>query len=265
MIHVPPIELDEPAWQEWKQRADKACEALIQEVTKGGKSEIVEALYKEQKKALLGLFNGKCAYCEVRLTGNQPGDVEHYRPKKDVTDEDLKPVFDQDKRRHPGYYWLAYHWLNLLPSCIECNRPSTGPDGKPRGKRNRFPVRGFRAFSPRDEDKEEPLLLNPWQDHPEEHLRFDDEMGVLGSITEEGRKTIEVLDLNREGLREARKEALGGVKGLLTRLTAAMIEGNLALVELLTRDLEEYKAGGKPFSAVARAHVDETRKKLARI
>jgi hypothetical protein len=90
-------------------------------------------------------------------------------------------------------------------------------------------------------------------------------MGVLGHRTEEGKTTIEVLDLNREGLREARKEALGSAKGLLTRLTAAIIEGNQALVESLTRDLDEYKAGAKPFSAVARAHVDETRKKLARI
>jgi hypothetical protein len=22
---------------------------------------------------------------------------------------------------HPGYFWLAYHWKNLLPSCAFCN------------------------------------------------------------------------------------------------------------------------------------------------
>src|SRR6266545_3401433 len=36
------------------------------------------------KKALEGLFHGKCAYCESRYTATQPVDVEHYRPKGEV-------------------------------------------------------------------------------------------------------------------------------------------------------------------------------------
>jgi hypothetical protein len=42
---------------------------------------------------------------------------------------------------HPGYYWLAYEWTNLLPSCYDCNsfrRHGTMKAGP--GKNERFPV-----------------------------------------------------------------------------------------------------------------------------
>ena len=55
---------------------------------------------------------GKCAYCESFYAGTQPVDVEHYRPKGKV----------DGMAGHPGYWWLAGRWENLLPSCIDCNR-----------------------------------------------------------------------------------------------------------------------------------------------
>jgi hypothetical protein len=66
-------------------------------------------------------YHGKCAYCEryYKL------DVEHYRPKGAISDENNKLL------RKTGYYWLGYEWSNLLPSCISCNR-----DG---GKGIKFP------------------------------------------------------------------------------------------------------------------------------
>ena len=64
------------------------------------------------KEALEALFHGKCAYCESDYAGTQPVDIEHYRPKGEV-----EGVPD-----HPGYWWLAAEWENLLPSCIDCNR-----------------------------------------------------------------------------------------------------------------------------------------------
>ncbi|MEF9674035.1 hypothetical protein QNM99_25505 [Pseudomonas sp. PCH446] len=39
-------------------------------------------------------------------------DVEHYRPKGAVSED----------ASHPGYWWVAMDWDNLLPSCIDCNR-----------------------------------------------------------------------------------------------------------------------------------------------
>lgn len=36
------------------------------------------------KAALKKVFGRKCAFCESLLLGNQPGDIEHYRPKGEV-------------------------------------------------------------------------------------------------------------------------------------------------------------------------------------
>jgi len=66
----------------------------------------------EVKRALATLFHGKCAYCETFYSASSPVDVEHYRPKGSV----------DGVKDHPGYWWLAMRWENLLPSCIDCNR-----------------------------------------------------------------------------------------------------------------------------------------------
>lgn len=72
------------------------------------------SVYKhaDVKERLEELFHGKCAYCESRYSSTRPMDVEHYRPKGRVAESE----------GHPGYYWLAAEWTNLLPSCIDCNR-----------------------------------------------------------------------------------------------------------------------------------------------
>ncbi|HEU0246381.1 MAG TPA: hypothetical protein VFR38_04775, partial [Gaiellaceae bacterium] len=108
----------------------------------------------------LGLsFGGKCAYCEGAWEGTAPVDVEHWRPKGGyVADGRLKK---------PGYYWLAAEWLNLLPSCIDCNRERTQPfeDSPPHlaGKANKFPLPSEkrRANAVGRERFERPRLLHP--------------------------------------------------------------------------------------------------------
>jgi 5-methylcytosine-specific restriction endonuclease McrA len=66
------------------------------------------------RAALGGSVADECAYCESRYAGTQPMDVEHFRPKGKVLEDDGTEV--------RGYYWLASEWANLLPSCIDCNR-----------------------------------------------------------------------------------------------------------------------------------------------
>src|SRR5262249_21376268 len=109
-----------------------------------------------------GPFRGRCAYCESYISDFQHGDMEHFRPKKAVTDENDAPILvtrpDGSKCAHPGYYWLAYQWSNLLPSCITCNQP--GDNGI--GKRNRFPLQAANyAIAENQIEKEKPLLINP--------------------------------------------------------------------------------------------------------
>jgi hypothetical protein len=144
------------------------------------------------------------------------GDVEHYRPKGGVTDENDNPVEIDDgrggKRPHPGYYWLAYDATNLLPSCIACNRPNKV--GKARvGKWNRFPVIGNHASTKSEIPRETPLLLNPLvpTDDPAKHLVFDPATGRIIGKTDRGRMTVAILNLNREGLPEARRDVFDSV------------------------------------------------------
>jgi uncharacterized protein (TIGR02646 family) len=181
------------------------------------------------RETLTAAFHGKCAYCETNYAAAQPADIEHYRPKGAVTIAGPAP-------EPPGYWWLASEWSNLLPSCIDCNRPRRQdfPAGIPAtaGKANRFPVASekSRARSPGQEAKERRLLLHPYLDRPEEHLRFvvgtdsvrDGEVepvrSARGRPSRMGRASIEVYALQRIGLIEKRRAVL---RALLAHLAAA--------------------------------------------
>lgn len=141
------------------------------------------AAYKSDdvKKSLRALFLGKCAYCESFFEETAPVDVEHYRPKAAV----------EGRPKHPGYWWLAMKWENLLPSCIDCNRrrrqisPVPGDSleqllsgaqrGVPKisGKKDCFPVAGVYAeLETASLTLEDPYLLNPTVDDPRLHLSW---------------------------------------------------------------------------------------------
>lgn len=147
--------------------------------------------YKEEdvRHALESLFHGKCAYCESRYDVGAPVDIEHFRPKGEVA----------DTPSHPGYWWLAGHWENLLPSCIDCNRRRYQPTpvflaslsgilDRQRvkgfrsiltGKESCFPISGTRMNAePGSGDLapailgESAQLLDPCVDEPADHLAF---------------------------------------------------------------------------------------------
>ncbi len=126
------------AREEVEERADRLLEA--------GESTLAELAFKanrtlyahdEVKKALEALFCGKCAYCESKVVAQSHLEVEHFRPKKRVS----------DRPAHPGYYWLAYEWTNLYLSCKLCNgryrdQPTREEPtyGEAKGKYDQFPV-----------------------------------------------------------------------------------------------------------------------------
>lgn len=188
------------------------------------------------KAALTRLFHGKCAYCESRFDATQPVDVEHWRPKGAVDEENgSAPV--------SGYYWLAASWTNLLPSCIDCNRKREHvihPTGTRRviGKGNYFPLHPgtARATGPGAELTEKPLLLHPYDDDPATALDLEDE-GVLcprvnadGAPDARGEASIRVYALNRTGLVHARREVLHHVEQhiYIVRQLGALLAGDLA-------------------------------------
>lgn len=65
------------------------------------------------KDVIRALSDGHCAYCQSSVAANQPGDVEHFKPKA------LFPT-------------RAYRWGNYFYSCSACNN----------AKLSQWPVRG---------------------------------------------------------------------------------------------------------------------------
>jgi hypothetical protein len=247
------------AWIDWRKKAAKATEALREKFSAGEPYRIQGALYKTMRQVYLDAFDGKCAYCEAKLILDQHhGDVEHYRPKGKVTDATHATVMitgpGGEAKPHPGYPWLAYDWRNLLPSCIACNRPFTTRVGRKVGKWERFPVAGFRASSPDAEKQEEPLLLHPLLDEPGTHLAFDTATGILCPKTVRGSVTIEILDLNREGLPEARWAEYQKAQGLAY---AALHDNDVDRVRARITLLEAYRKGSAEYSLAGRAGLDD--------
>ncbi len=195
-----------PTWKEWKSKATKATSKLKQDIRKGNPIEFNPEVWKTLKGFLKYLFHGKCAYCEGRFTAGSYLDVEHYRPKAKVTlarsnDSVVKITAPGGGEiPHPGYYWLAYDPSNLLLACEKCNRGA---------KASQFPIRGSRACRPGDSlEAESPLLLNPYREtNMMGHFSvFDENSGFLEGRTEEGKKTVEICNLCREDLVNARRE-----------------------------------------------------------
>lgn len=187
-------------------------------------------------RSLGPLFHDKCAYCETRVGAAGPLDVELYRPKGGVA----------ESPSHPGYWWLAADWQNLLLSCADCNRQRKHQDSDQwtvSGKANRFPLsdESKRAFDPHGElDREEPLLLNPCVDTPQDHLVFDWN-GKVTSDTIRGQTTIAVLGLNRSRLVAERARAARDARlklGLIVPLLSAQ-KSDIAQQDLLEQLLSD--------------------------
>ena len=194
--------------QDWFALAENETKVAIEKNKPGSNEEyeIAEGVYRhiEVQKALEKLFHGKCAYCESQL--EETGwNVEHYRPKGRVAES-------QD---HPGYYWLAYRWENLLPSCIPCNqrrqdKPSWDDPipGQTQGKLDQFPIADEtkRATGPEaDLKQEQPLLFNPCINDFKAEFHYNQ----FGQILEENqsqrlKETIRICHLTRSRLRKKR-------------------------------------------------------------
>ncbi|MDP5163605.1 AAA family ATPase [Pseudomonas syringae] len=147
--------------------------------------------------------HSKCAYCETILEHNPSRFVSHYRP--------LSNAFDphQDAEHLECYAWFAYEWRNLMLICKDCDNH----------KLNFFPIAGRTAIALSSwraaQLREMPLLLNPFEDNPSDHLMFDTD-GVACSTSAAGKETINILNLNRPALCIKRKEQIGaGLKIIL--------------------------------------------------
>ena len=164
------------------------------------------AIWTALRPTLFKVFFGKCAYCETRIIGDT-GDVEMFRPKIGAISLDKKKAPDH-------YWWLAYEWDNLYLSCRNCNF----------SKGSKFPVPNDRGPVHTSvaalRESEGALLLDPCFDDPDQHLAFSDS-GMVSPMTERGKITIEVLDLNRPNLVEARSSEIKSALETLSIVIAA--------------------------------------------
>ena len=111
MIHIYK-DFDNPPKELNGKTIKKAIKVAILNRNPGKVKEALEIIYKE-----------KCGYCESKVKHCATLQVEHYRPKNKVDDQD-SPT--------DGYYWLASEWSNLLLSCPRCNQQGA--------KGNKFPL-----------------------------------------------------------------------------------------------------------------------------
>jgi uncharacterized protein (TIGR02646 family) len=144
-----------------------------------------QSLRKKLRDKLVELFQGKCAFCE-RLGS----EIEHFRPRWRASR--MGGSID------PGHYWwLASDWENLYLCCRACNAR----------KMNFFPISGELA-NPMTYGqallRERPLLIDPCQDNPRDHLEFLGSGEVI-ALTEKGAITIKVFQLNEPILVDARR------------------------------------------------------------
>ncbi|MGQ4607215.1 AAA family ATPase [Raoultella ornithinolytica] len=139
--------------------------------------------------------NNKCAYCEIALGGGSDRFISHYRPLSNAIDP-------KNNIEHVHCYsWFAYEWQNLMLICEECNSY----------KLNYFPIMGRTAYTfsswKAAQIMEQPILLNPFEDNPTSHLMFDTDGMVFGN-TEQGKATVDLLNLNRPSLQINRKKTI---------------------------------------------------------
>jgi hypothetical protein len=271
--------------------------------------------YKEWAvcRALDDLFHQKCAYCESSYRAVDARDVEHYRPKGGVTEA---------RGGHPGYWWLAAAWRNLLPSCPGCNqrrRQTVFDPGmsieefeqacrqKPHeltGKANSFPVQGdnwvateaeWLANEQQNIAVEDPLLINPCERDPANHLEFFFEWDRKTYIWEAdpiyalvrpkssagvddpyAKASIAIYGLNRAGLvreRAARVKDLEKLCLPVVDLAREMEElpSPAELARILAR-LKQYRANlialtqpDQTYAGMARAFLAEFERELTRL
>jgi uncharacterized protein (TIGR02646 family) len=217
---------------------------------------------KDVRDALWTMQNKKCGYCERRREVNRESDIDHFRPKAEVT---FAPG-------HKGYWWLAYKWTNLLFSCRHCNQSY---------KLNHFPVpdetKRVRSEA-EDVRSERAYLIDPCgdMDDPESCFTYYVKELKLGSgrrqflayiqarpdeawNQQRAEKTIDVLQLNRKELREERGDCVDKLNMLRGKMhyikflvDAAMADR--AKIDEVAQEIKEATRASLPFAGFCREY-----------
>ena len=173
---------------------------------------------KKFAKVLVAMFYGKCAFCESTIGHIAHPHIEHFYPKS-----------------RTEFQHLMFAWENWLIACPICNQ----------NKRTKFPM-----------CDDLPCLINPTKDSPSEHVDF---IGTnILSKTKRGRKTIEIIGLNRTDLGNQRSFWLMTINSLLVIMCR---------VPKLKQDIREFliwaMQSNAPYCAMTKAYLSKKVPKLA--
>lgn len=202
-------------------------------------------------------FNFKCAYCEIKLgktkLDKNQGEFNLFRPREvELQNSENKLITNYNY----FYHWLSWEWSNFYLACHKCNV----------NKRTRFPVNKQRAkpgtYDPIELSKEEPLLLDPCFDNPSDHLIFLKDGTVHARQSSlRGKKTIEILDLNREELVSARKEEANKLIYIVNssekEFNKQVSEMNPSEIKIIMDELMPLSKDYQSFSAMKRELISE--------
>ena len=264
MIHVPfdPEDLhgeERSWWEEWLQSAEAATREALEWTPEQGELKLKGSVWGSAREWLFkNVFAEKCAYCEARVRPVSPGAAEHWRPKAGVSVRDKDGKCKQvvrDGVPHPGYYWLAYHWRNLVPVCTDCN------SGK--GKGTQFPIEGEYVFGPDEclgiedlDEREKPLLLHPFDAgsrDPSLHLTFDEHgMPHPRKGSKYGAASIAVFHLDRESLNDDRRRRYEVLRLLLAGVLSEVAKCEKTIEECMCMHYapdEVYSLAGRNYVA----------------
>jgi uncharacterized protein (TIGR02646 family) len=126
----------------------------------------------------------------------------------------------------------AFDWLNYLLACTLCNSNS---------KRDRFPL----------DEAGLPLLLNPTEDEPLDHLALSPWTGKLTGLTPKGEHSIPVFALDRANLENGRRSAWIALESLLAEYARFRRSGNAERAAQIESTVRNYPFAGV-FAALLR-------------
>ncbi len=238
------IEPETDTWKKWRKKCRLKTKKVLEQF-KQGKTPLIDKTYNDKRIKDDYYFNedeafhGKCVFCEKKIS--KLNDLDHYRPKNEIRDENNNLIYVKDKIKHPGYRCLAYDWQNLLPCCKDCNTLIIEGEKKI-GKGTRFPVVGRHAINLRQIKNENPQLINPVLDNPRKHFRFNKNNGDMIPKTNKGKITEQILGLNRDIYRKHRKAAYKQVKDEYQRFICAPDEPNLNEWKKIVDDIKKGKS-----------------------